>query len=342
MRYRLTIKTVSPLCISVRHPVVGLATPSMDYIPGTALRGALAMELLHRGESDTSPFFNSLFKDSTGVWGNPYPLNRIESDGPRRSLPLPLSALSCKRYPGFKNDLNGHGVRDSLIIRLTGDGERLPRCGQHECSMLLDDFRGFYVVDTDQYLEVSAGRRLIARTAITERCGTARSGSLYTLEALNEDQYFSGYLDLPDQYDADIRKLLLSGALFHIGAARRRGLGEVKVVNCHPVTGEFPELDQAVEDRLEDLNGKLHFQDQRLRFALTLYSDAIVLDDYQCYQTVITPEALRCEARFWSEIAHWPADLRLECTTPAEKFVYTPAGLRARTRWGSSAPRMLG
>lgn len=309
MKYHLIVETLSPLCVSARHPIVGQATPSLDYIPGTALRGACAAELLLRGESATSPFFTALFKEAIAAWGNLYPY-RSNSEGLRRSLPLPLTALSCKRHPGFKNDQE-HGALDSLIARLTGRDQRLSRCPQQDCAAPLDDFAGFYVIDANRHISAGVSRRLIARTAISKRWGTAQSGSLYTLEVLNEGQHFSGYLDLPGQCDAEIRTLLQPDVSLRVGVARRRGLGELQVVNCSPLPIEPPELEKPLEERIDDLDARLHahFHDERLRFALTLYADAVLLDDYQRYQTVVTTEALRREARFWPEQLRQATDL---------------------------------
>ncbi len=63
---------------------------TLDYISGTALRGALAREWLKKNNTDST--FKTIFTEDIVHFCNLY------IDG---ALPLPLSAYSCKYYSGF-------------------------------------------------------------------------------------------------------------------------------------------------------------------------------------------------------------------------------------------------
>ncbi len=90
--YRLRLKIGSPLVIAGRHAAQGGATESLDYIPGSALRGALAAFLLRAGTVNTDPSFQTLFVSDLVRYGNLYP---TVEDAVTPTWPLPATAWSC-------------------------------------------------------------------------------------------------------------------------------------------------------------------------------------------------------------------------------------------------------
>jgi CRISPR-associated protein Csx10 len=121
----------SPLLLGDRSSI-GNYLETTDFIPGSALRGAAAGRLLaacgrpdhlhdHTGcpDRDDCPFWQ-LFGADEPLFGNAYP----GGFGP--AWPLPLTARTCKRYPGLSTGTEAdkrkhHGVWDALFADFAYD-----------------------------------------------------------------------------------------------------------------------------------------------------------------------------------------------------------------------------
>ena len=188
-------------------------------------------------------------------------------------------------------------------------------------------FGGFYETDgTGIFRTASAGARLISRTAMDSHLGAAKGGALYTVQAVNENQAFSGFLEL-DSSLAKLVKEALDGARLRLGSDRTRGLGDVRVTSLIPVEEAHLRLRKPVEDRLAAFTESLEEAgglepamrreaglegEDWLVFPLTLYSGAVVTDEYLRHQTYLDAGALRMAARCWPDSGpRWPDDLRL-------------------------------
>jgi CRISPR-associated protein Csx10 len=333
MRYLVEVRTASPLAISARPTTPGLPTESQNYIPGTTLRGGIAAKLLRQGMDPESSRFRSLFLEGKVRYGNLYPVSRgrgLERELPY-SLPLPATAMSCKWRPGFaRTDVSpeaGHGVRDTLLAHLATDDLGTPRsCDHPGCEADLGPFGGFYETDgATLFRSASPAMRLISRTAIDSIVGTAKGGALYSLQAVNENQTFSGFLEA-DASVKDPLEVTLQRARLRLGSDRTRGLGDVEVLLA-PVTGPLVGFAQGIEQRLTSFQTRLrasHGLGPELReraglsgdgwmiFPLTLYSDAIITDEYMRYQTAIDAGTLGAYSRCWSaEAPRWPDGTQL-------------------------------
>lgn len=334
---RLVVKTQSPLVIAARHVALGGSTPSQDHIPGSTLRGALAGALLRLGWTGQSSDFQALFERDAVRYGNLYPT----TNAGEVSWPIPLTARSCKRYPGFRPNKqpdkhSNHGVVDSLRAQLS-EAAWQPNycCGERPwdrptgkaCDAELDEFGGYYVRTEDGVLlKPEHGRRLITRTAIDGRFGSARQGALYTVEAVEEGEHFIGYLHVMD----DVASLLCD-ALDRIGAThtlrmgmgRSRGFGQVDLsYDVYPAAESTPHLGVEVPFarrwRTPDLTKELRHwaEEERFPFVLTLYANAILPDDYGRYQTALTQGAWQRIVRYAgappSSMSRWPTSVRVE------------------------------
>jgi CRISPR-associated protein Csx10 len=102
--FEIAIQLLSPICLAAAVPA-GNLTSTLDYIPGSTVRGALAALYLASGKPADATF-ERLFLSGEVTYGNLY-LNG--------SAPAPLSARSCKHEPGFTRDDTGHGVVDWLL-----------------------------------------------------------------------------------------------------------------------------------------------------------------------------------------------------------------------------------
>jgi hypothetical protein len=181
-RLEIEISLRSPLMIGTDGEST-LYNQTRDYIPGAAMRGALAGTMQSAGARGD---FEALFgEQATGpVFDNLYP-----SRSGSQTYPLPLSARTCKYHPGFKSrEGEHHGIGDILIWQAVFEAmldNRVslpclyePRCP--ECHSEVKPLSGYYEVVTGQYERTTAPVRRISRTAIerrrcvaADRCGPA-------------------------------------------------------------------------------------------------------------------------------------------------------------------------
>jgi len=327
--WRLLVETSSPLVVAARQAAQGGATQSQDFIPGSALRGALAAALLQAGEPDDSALFKTLFTADKVCYGNLYPTAAIAVTP---SWPLPATAWSCKIQEGFWTDPTvefaaeaPHGTLDTLAAQLDGSAWRQhDRCTRPRCGSPREPLAGYYALNEHgAYLRPRHSRRLITRTAMDGRWGTARSGFLYTVEAVEEAQPFVGFVKADDAAApqvADALQHIRDAGGLRIGMGRSRGLGHVTLREIEPTPeGSHLGFEQpcaerwrsgALERRLPDL------ETDRFAFAITFYSDAILLDDYGRYQNALNDAALKRVVRYAGNppdgLAGWPQSLRYE------------------------------
>ena len=197
---------------------------TLDYIPGTALRGALAEAYLAR-QGTVDDNFRALFISDQVQYGDLWPA--LEG---KQTVLLPATAQGCKRY-GLKHQKS---FRDSLldVWNSSDDTKTCPECGGS-----LDRVSG-YLCGLSPVEPLSARSRLRVSTAIERSTGTIAREMLftrYTLTAqrLSEDKaslLFQGKVLLfnPTLKDELVRLLNANTTLF-LGAGRSRGLGQVEV-----------------------------------------------------------------------------------------------------------------
>ena len=112
--YDIEAELLTPCCMS-EQPAMGNEVTTLDYIPGAALRGMLADLYLRKG-GEADALFRKLFCSDEVSFPNLYAANHY---------PLPVSAYTCKRLPGFRNDAAEddelrHGVWDLLYEDFSG------------------------------------------------------------------------------------------------------------------------------------------------------------------------------------------------------------------------------
>lgn len=170
-KYRVTIILKSPVCIAKKRNV-GNVIETLDYIPGSTIRGALADLFLKKfggyvNETKTwankknEEIFNALFISARSRFGNCYI---------RGTRLIPLTASSCKYSPGFNNGHVGdveHGVFDQLqkisIYELNAKrNDLLDICQFGECKAPLDRFSGFYLNKrSGDFKKIEVSKRLM-------------------------------------------------------------------------------------------------------------------------------------------------------------------------------------
>lgn len=250
MRIVLNLRAESPVAFRTGRAAGRAAT--LPYIPGSVLLGGLAAA--HTAlYPDQTEQFGEFFVRGRVRYGNAYPASfrptqQALHDEMSPVRPLPTTARSCKRWPGFRfqrdADHEYHGVFDHLVpwalFALSGERaidplERVAACP--ECDAALDTFAGFYRrVDTARAIGRSAqDTLLLTRTGISRATGAVHTGILYSREALPEGTTFWAELTMPDELFDEFRDFADEAGgegLLRVGTNRTRGLGRLAVVSC--------------------------------------------------------------------------------------------------------------
>jgi len=228
-RYRVEARLESPLV--VRRERQSQRSEGVQSIAGTLLRGAFAQAYLQcYGHADAT--FRRLFLDEEACRFGPLdPADRV----------FPLTANSCKRWPGFTGD-GKHGVVDLLAARLSRSlsGSPSPHERCRVCDQELKAHSGFWHLNGDQPTEPKRRwRRTVAvHVGIDRHTHTAAESMLYTLPALEPEPWkegeqapaLQGWLDADNDALEALQKLLAGeDQILRIGHARTRGYGRVRI-----------------------------------------------------------------------------------------------------------------
>jgi len=351
--FSINLTTISPLAIRADHsPGRAEAT---KFISGTALVGGLAAT--HRFlYPEKSHDFEYFFLRDWISYPNLYPAAFSDPGMQDLNLPIypvPKTAQSCKRHPGFQfpgeDEDDFHGVRDSLIdwalFKMAtakaydpGNTQPLKVLQEHKrcrhCDALMDAFSGYYRRDEVEphYMidaQVDSHTRLQTHTGINRESGTVQEGILYNRQVFEEGMHFWGALKLPDDEDLAERFASFIGEvndehLVRLGTGRTRGLGKVSFA----IEGmedederhtQFAERLQAFDELLKTKAREIHLHDlKQSYFVLTLHSPLILHDNLLRYRGTIDEDTL-------AELLSVPAS-EFEC-------IYQAASIRRVTGW---------
>lgn len=252
-------------------PETGNRSRSLDYIPGTSVRGAVTTWLLQNGwNPEDGPFVDGIVREQLRF--GPLLPTRVEGGYPR-SLPVPASRsmLTCKVHRGIRGTaLNAHGIVDVLLA----DDPLVP-CGV--CDAALVPLGGFIQLETrppERHVlhRVDTGVQVSVHTAIDENTQRAEDQKLYAHEQLAEATWFAGFLWGRSAFLARVREVLdrADGVPISVGKARTRGRGELRLFLREPENGTDPVFPA--------LRARSASTPMTQSFTLTLYSDLIALD----------------------------------------------------------------
>lgn len=361
----------SPLAIRSDHAPGGASGAS--YIPGTAFIGGLAA--VHRmlySVPEKKEEFEQLFLQGQIHYPDLYPAN-FSSEGEglqaRRELPVypvPGTAQSCKRHPGFRfpesEENDGHGVRDSLIdwtlFRLGTEHKHSDAVNAlknykdcSECHAVMDHFSGYYRRSDylQEPLEKHSGvafypmekaqeseyTRLQTHTGIDRTSGTVQEGILYNRVVFEEGAHFWGAIRVPDDEKLlsalhGFLKIVGGQGLLRIGTGRTRGMG---IVRLHAELVESEEDEErtsfvAFEDRLSGFDGLVHRQMEKMwELQDSRYFFALTLHS----PLILCDEFLRYRGTIdgptlLKDLLHWDGGIKLE-------QLYQTASVRRMTGW---------
>ena len=266
----LTLRLLSPLALHRTRSGVRYVE-TLDYIPGTALRGALAEAYLaEHGEPDDA--FHALFLSEQVQYGDLWP---AVSGSP--TILIPATAQACKRY-GLKHE---GSFRDTLLDALT-DQQSDGKC---KCDEPLDRVMG-YLCGLETVDPISVRSRLRVSTAIERGTGAVAREMLFTQHTLTgkrkdkdkSELFFRGSIRLASsRLQDELNCFLEKGKRLFLGAGRSRGLGEVRVETWQTIAP-----DSSLPERWENFNAaaqRAGGDTDKRYFSLTLLSHLALRDD---------------------------------------------------------------
>ncbi len=217
---------------------------STPYIPGRVLRGAWAEWLLAQGREDILPTVERV------RIGNFFPT--VEWRPIRYTLPLPLSALTCKQKSGFRGeplpDHRGHGVVDTLLPQVAY--QILEKAGARfsapftltciECGDRMEPMSGFYTVyqysGTDRYVQTRLRYHAQTKVGLSRYRRASAEQMLYTASALSpvaespeekEKRNALVFVGRVHGKREDVQSLIDAVNRVAVGALHTRGYGRV-------------------------------------------------------------------------------------------------------------------
>lgn len=280
---RIVTKAVSPIIINEDRQSSNAV--SLDYIPGSTLRGALAAAYLRNG-SASDQAFKSLFLSNFAI-PNLFPASSAE-DTPQV---IPASVYSCKRHPGFIKSGGAvreavHGVHDMLALQAASRlSDKMAASTQWECSCRqeLKPFSGLWNGNLDSPAIFKASKSYNRFTGIDRLTRTVAQSIFYTSqsiddfqcsESVDQPQYFSGTTRISKE-GLKILQELSTEPLF-VGADRTRGFGELElsIQDYESSKPDYVEWNRAFRVKLGEQAGDGFY------FSVMLESHAILVDRF--------------------------------------------------------------
>ncbi|MCG8352697.1 MAG: CRISPR-associated RAMP protein Csx10 [Chloroflexales bacterium] len=283
--FNVQITARSALAFPIRKPGTQFR-PSLPYVPGAAIYGALGMWM---GEQGT--FDSELFREIRCC--NAYPSH----PGDPWVRPLPATAIQRK---AADEDEQPH---DSLVARVCWER-------QQPAALIYaptdDEGRPweaagpkFYTLKGGKIATRTVTQRTLTRVSINRRRGTAGDQRLYSLLAINEvtdkqPTQFRGSLVVPNNALEQVENAL--GAIKHIGGRQTTGLGAIELSLAEARESTESSIQKRVQDLTkcfqkqvalyEDLGGSgwtdEHGNEQTITdetiFTVNLLSDTILLE----------------------------------------------------------------
>lgn len=265
----------------LRSRSINQFSETLDYLPGSSVRGAFAEIFLNK-RGDKDPDFQRIFVEEA-VWFSDF----LPSFSEVPTLPAPATAAACKRH-GAKHEAS---VRDRLleaIIRNTASSSaQEPQCPV--CEAPLERLKAGYFESNGSRKPVKPDKQLRMHVGISRATGSALHSLLFSYEMLIEEKpgekkdekakplKFVG--TLAAEHDSALEalaKVVPDREHLSIGHARTRGLGELAIEQRTPLarandlTARCRAFNEAVHAKGGDAN--------MFYFAITLTSHLALRD----------------------------------------------------------------
>ena len=282
----LTLKVLTPLVLHRKRAGEQFA-PTLDYIPGSTVRGAFA-ECYLRGDQERSQdeLFKHLFLSDKVFFSDFFP---AEGEGSHLTRLLPASAMACKRFDDHKKSLSDcllwlEMLRewDAPSLEIYHRWKRCPDCMMDDLEGKRDPVDAGYYLSVERSDRLRVGKRMMANTAIERTTRTAAHGLLFSHEAIEESGvlegqavFFRGLILSAEDVGRKLKDLAPKAHKLLVGHGRSRGLGLLRVESWSNPAVEV----QSLRERWQKLNNAIHrLWEQHQReptgqyFSLTLQS----------------------------------------------------------------------
>jgi CRISPR-associated Csx10 family RAMP protein len=336
VRIQLRLKALSPVAFSARRGTSNFVD-TLDYVPGSALRGATAARYLREIGEASDPRFQAVFVKEEASFGNLYPVRYS-----LRSSVIPSTARSCKAFEGFRSTSDDkHGVFDTLMPAASAvlfqdffELDKIADCSQ--CGQPTHRFSGFYEeplvtsgnenrTESRIYSRVDLYKRHLTHVGINRTSQSAEPGFLYAQQIISEcwhdktmsefkPQVFSGELLVSDAQAEYLQDTLIErGTTLRLGESRSRGLGRMEVESIAQAESETA---ITIRERMLEFNKR--FADRARRSSGVDHITLTLQSDGRAFSPV-------CEVR-------WQHDSNLFHTVCTGSITQPPAPLTSQTR----------
>lgn len=287
-RLQVLLRTDEPLLIA-RRAEAGNQFESLESIPGSVLRGALAWRLARRAGNQLDDHSSDEYRNFAGLFFQdavrfsaltPVELKSDDRNFGYPTIPAPRDFLTCELHPGNagKHD-NGHGVWSH--IQDIDPPDECPKCAQPDdaadrkaAKVKLESVNGFVSLLPGGRTKFKPKQTAEMHIRIEPKSGRVRTGDLYGYVSLEPGQYFVGEITCTNesvwqtlQQMADLQPAGQVSEL-QLGKAGQRGYGKTSIV--FQSATESPWHGSSLKDRLKEPE----------RVTLLLLSDAIVTDSW--------------------------------------------------------------
>lgn len=296
--FHIHAKLLSPLMVQENRQ--SNAPEGLSYVPGSTLRGAIAAQYLRQGGQSTDAAFRMLFLEDPVYFPDLFPCNSPE----QCPEPLPLTAYSCKRSPGFLGD-NGHGVEDSLALLCAQNYEGSPltkAIGCRKCGQDMKPFQGFWNAEVAHPQLCQPTMVYQRHTGIDRQTDTIASSIFYVTQGISDSrkkpdradfsqrlegqdptespQYLGGGIFLKDS-QLEALQPCLQETIF-AGADRTRGMGEMKLTlkESSPPKFNLEEWNRSFSKKVRELLNDSNKLPRGLYFSIGLLGHAILVDRF--------------------------------------------------------------
>lgn len=299
------LKLIQPLIVAMLDPGDENAARSLNYVPGSVMRGALAMRYIasqklpnDRAAQDAQ--CRALFFEDETLFLDCVPVD----DMGKRAKPIPLSWFAGKKdvaeWNSASEDRNAKRLTLAVVDAAPVDDE-LTRMDNPKP---INGQAQFCRVDDEGEAILFSPRRETAthisrpRTRITQNPKADRA--VFTYEALAADQLLAGVVLCRTLDGAEkARKILLDTPDVLIGRSRSAGYGHVRIQNVSSPIASWQET-EGQTDEIEPIVTEDEVGNETGWYVITLQSHAILRDaDGQfttdpCQEIGASAKAARC------------------------------------------------
>lgn len=321
-RMRVLIRLDEPLLVA-RRAEAGNQYETLETVPGSVLRGALAWRIARRfalssGNISIYRTFVQLFFRDSLRFSALSPVTVIERTIGYPSIPAPRDMVTCELYPGFSGDSGeGHGIwsllRDSSLDECPVCSQQKDSQSQNSRQVKLESLNGYISLIED----IPRSKHKPASTVemhirIDPNSGRVRTGDLYGYVALEAGQYFVGEITCTNEsvWNAlrTMADLQSDGAVneLKLGKAAQRGYGRVSAV--------FQPIDKPLF-HVQSLNQRLTSTEH---VTMLLLSDAIVPDPWGRFWRGFDPAWLKRELQLPDG-----AEVSIDCNQNGEALAFS-------------------